>query len=157
MLKKEIRCDIVSALTQVFEPINIGNVTVKNRIARTAHGTGLTTPDGKVGDRLIAYHVARAEGGVGLTIVEVAGVHPLNPYAIDATTDDVIEGYQRLVAAVRPHGMKLFQQLWAGMGPNSPWVKKQPSPSSASAVTTPGVGGLMPTPLSKQLIDEHVR
>src|ERR1700722_12172241 len=53
--------------------------------------------------------------------------------------------------------MKLFQQLWAGMGPNSPWVKKQPSPSSASAVTTPGVGGLMPTPLSKQLIDEHVR
>lgn len=145
-----------SPLAQVFEPIAIGNVTVKNRIARTAHGTGLST-DGKVSDRLIAYHVARAEGGVGLTFVEATGVHPLYPYMINATHDGVIEGLKRLTDAVRPYGMKLFQQLWGGTGPNSIWMKKQPPPLSASAVTTPGMGGWMPKPMTKQLIDEHVQ
>ena len=39
-----------------------------NRIARTAHSTGT------VGEDLIAYHEERARGGVGLTIIEIAGV-----------------------------------------------------------------------------------
>ena len=56
-----------SRYPNVFQPQQIGGCTIKNRIVRTAHSTGAR------GDDLIAYHEARARGGVGLAIIEIAG------------------------------------------------------------------------------------
>ncbi|MCW5656760.1 MAG: hypothetical protein KIT60_03580 [Burkholderiaceae bacterium] len=61
-------------LTHIDKPLQIAGVTLKNRVARSAHFTGLA-PAG-MSDDLIAYHAARARGGVGLTILEVMSVHP---------------------------------------------------------------------------------
>ena len=61
--------------------------------------------DGRVTDQLVAYHRARAEGGAGLIIVQVAGIHETARYTshvLMATDDSCIEGYRRLVAAVAP-------------------------------------------------------
>ncbi len=63
----------------------------------------------------MAYHKARAEGGVGLIIMQVAGVHETARYTshlIMATTDDCIPGYQDVVAACKPFGTKIFGQLF---------------------------------------------
>mgnify|MGYP000887218784 CR=1 FL=1 len=100
-------------LQRVFEPIRIGKVTIPNRVVRTAHGTWIAR--GHVNDDLIAYHVARARGGAGLSYIEYTSVHPssfsLGPWSWD---DSCIPGYRKLVEAVHPFGMKLFQQLAHG-------------------------------------------
>ena len=61
----------------VLRPVVIGGVKVPNRVVRTAHATGVA--DGEMNDRLIAYHEARAKGGVGLTIIEIMGVPHSSP------------------------------------------------------------------------------
>ena len=49
----------------LFSPFQLRGQTVKNRLFFPPHGTSLVE-NGKVGDRLVAYHEARARGGVGL-------------------------------------------------------------------------------------------
>ncbi|HEY4164139.1 MAG TPA: hypothetical protein VGM59_13820, partial [Dongiaceae bacterium] len=62
------------ALKHLFSPLTIRGKTIKNRILSTGHDTTMPT-DSLPNDRLVAYHKARAEGGVGLIVVQVAGVH----------------------------------------------------------------------------------
>ncbi|MFK7939412.1 MAG: FAD-dependent oxidoreductase [Roseovarius sp.] len=98
----------------LFSPLSIGPVTVKNRILSTGHDTTLPT-DGTVNDALIAYHMARARGGAGLIISQVAGVHETARYTshlLMATDDNIIPGLRRLADAVHGEGCKLFVQLF---------------------------------------------
>ena len=46
----------------VFKPITINGLEIKNRIIRSAHGTGLSAGGLQV---LIDYHEARAKGAWG--------------------------------------------------------------------------------------------
>jgi 2,4-dienoyl-CoA reductase-like NADH-dependent reductase (Old Yellow Enzyme family)/thioredoxin reductase len=136
----------------VLSPITIGNVELRNRVVRTAHGTG-HTPGGVVSDELIGYHLARAKGGVALSIIEIAGVHPSSPGTLIAWFDGIIPGWQRLADAVHAEGMKVFQQLFHG-GHNVPSVDGG-APWSASAVPGPQLG-LLPQPMTQGQIDEVV-
>jgi len=73
--------------------------------------------DGRVTDQLVAYHEARAAGGAGLIVVQVAGVHPTAKYTshvLMADTDDCIPGYRRLAEAGHAHGCAVFGQLFHG-------------------------------------------
>ncbi|KXU96133.1 NADH-flavin oxidoreductase/NADH oxidase [Caballeronia megalochromosomata] len=97
---------------RVFSPIKIGAVEIPNRIVRTAHATAFSR--GYVNDDLIAYHLERAKGGAGLSIIEGASVHPSSTFALSIRDDGAIAPMRRLVDAVAPTGMKLFQQLWHG-------------------------------------------
>ncbi len=96
-------------LTQVFQPIVINGLHIKNRVVRTAHGTNLG--GGALSDDLIAYHEARARGGVGLSMLEASGIHRSGPMTLNVWDDSIIERYQTLMRAVRPHGMRVFSQL----------------------------------------------
>jgi 2,4-dienoyl-CoA reductase-like NADH-dependent reductase (Old Yellow Enzyme family) len=104
----------MAALSHLFSPITIRRLTIKNRILSTGHDTTLPTafvPN----DALHAYHQARAEGGVGLIIMQVAGVHETARYTshlLMATTDDCIPGYRRIADTVHGHGCALFGQLF---------------------------------------------
>jgi 2,4-dienoyl-CoA reductase-like NADH-dependent reductase (Old Yellow Enzyme family) len=101
-------------LLKVFEPIELGPITVPNRIVRTAHMGGMGYLP-RMSDALIAYHAARARGGCGLSILEATSVHPSSKLAeLGLFRDSIIEDYQRLMDQCRPHGMKVFQQLWHG-------------------------------------------
>lgn len=134
----------------LFEPITIGNATIPNRIVRTPHNVGLPWVDKS--DDLIGYHEARAKGGVGLSILGIAGVHRTSPTAIPVMDDSIIDGYRRLVDRVRPHGMRLFQQLWHS-GPARFFPPEQPW--SASDAPNPLVG-VPPRPMTKTMIDEVI-
>lgn len=94
------------------ESVRINGCTIPNRIVRTAHATGFAR--GEISPRLIAYHEARARGGVGLSFLEIAGVHPSTPAPILAFHDGVIAGYRKISEAIQRHGMRVFQQLWHG-------------------------------------------
>lgn len=98
----------------LFTPLKIGNVTLKNRIVSTGHETALADATG-ISDALIAYHEARAKGGAGLIVVEVAliddaAVFVNNP--IKVTSDECIPKYRQLAQAVQKHDCRLFGQLF---------------------------------------------
>ena len=63
----------------LFTPLVIGSTTVKNRIFSSGHDTVLAH-EGHVTDALVAYHEARARGGVGHIVTQVAGVHETARY-----------------------------------------------------------------------------
>src|SRR3546814_16514990 len=74
---------------KALEPISIAGVEIPNRVVRTAHSTHFGS--GGIVPSLIDYHVERARGGVGLTILEIAGVHPTCPSSICNFDDSVID------------------------------------------------------------------
>jgi 2,4-dienoyl-CoA reductase-like NADH-dependent reductase (Old Yellow Enzyme family) len=99
---------------RLFSPLTIGNVSLANRIVSSGHDT-VMADHGQITDRLIAYHEARARGGAGLIVVQVAGIHETARYTshvMMATDDSCIPGYRALAAAVKPHGTRLFGQLF---------------------------------------------
>ncbi|WP_340266836.1 oxidoreductase [Sphingobium mellinum] len=124
---------------RVFSPLKIRSVEVPNRIVRPAHVTMLATRE-PVTDDLIAYHLERARGGVGLSILEACSVHPSSYQSLINWDDSVIPHYRKLASAIAPTGMKLFQQLWHGghiLAPadgNPPWA---PSEVTARHSTCP--------------------
>ncbi len=101
---------------RLFAPLRIGGVTLPNRIVSTGHDTVMAA-DGLVTDRLVAYQEARAAGGVGLIVIQVAGVHPTAEYtshALMAHDDACIPGFRRLARAIQGHGVPVFGQIFHG-------------------------------------------
>ncbi len=129
----------------LFRPLQIGNCTVPNRIARTAHSTGTS------GEDLIRYHEERAKGGIGLTIIEIAGVQPSSATSIPVFTDRVLPFYEELSTRMHTYGTKVFQQLWHGGAAYG----RAGQPISASAVPAPSVN-IVPRPMTKTMIDDTV-
>ena len=67
---------------------------LRNRIVSTGHDTVLPV-DCQVSPALVAYHAARARGGVGLIVLQVSGVHESARYtshALMATDDSCMAG-----------------------------------------------------------------
>ena len=138
-------------LSPLFEPLTIKSVRLRNRIVRTAHGTGLSR--GTVTEDLIAYHVQRARHGVALSFADSGEVHWSSPGMIDTSSDDAMDGVRRLVDAVHAEGMKLFQQLMHGglavvpHDGSAPW--------GPSAIPDPRLA-VVGRPMTKNMIDELV-
>jgi 2,4-dienoyl-CoA reductase-like NADH-dependent reductase (Old Yellow Enzyme family) len=98
----------------LFSELGVGGVVLKNRIVSPGHDTVMAEA-GRVTDQLVAYQRARAEGGVGLIVMQAAGVHDSARYTyhvLMADDDACIPGYRAVVEAVRPHGCALFGQLF---------------------------------------------
>lgn len=104
------------AFDNVFNPIKIRGLELKNRVVFPAMGTKMATEDGYVTEQLIDYHVARVLGGNGLNFTEVCGVHgPSNPVKFLAIHDDkYIPGLKSLADAIHAAGGKAGVQLWQG-------------------------------------------
>lgn len=101
------------ALRELLKPLEINGLEIRNRIFRPAHGTHYG--HGQIVDDTINYHVARAKAGVGLSVLEVSSVHPSAWIGTIWSWDEsIVAGYRRLTDAVRPHGMRMFSQLWHG-------------------------------------------
>lgn len=99
------------AFRHLFTPLQVGGLTLKNRIFSTGHAEAMAE-DGKPGPRLRAYHEAKARGGAGLTIIGGStSVHPSSPasaWNMIANHDDaVIPGYRSLAEAVHRHGCRV--------------------------------------------------
>ena len=93
-----------------FNPISLGGVDIPNRIVRTAHATRIG--GGRLSDELIAYHMARANGGVGLSILEICSVHKSSPGSLNVFDPTLPAQYEKLMTQTRSTGMRVFQQLW---------------------------------------------
>ncbi len=134
-----------------LSPLTVGSMELRNRIVRAAHGVLLPWADDGGGH--VAYHVARAKGGVAMSIMGIGGVHPTNPTAIPTHEDRVVAGLGAVAQAAHEHGMKLLCQIWHGgaVKPNmlggAPW-------SASEVVNT--ARGVVPVSMSHGMIDEMV-
>ncbi|MBS1677697.1 MAG: FAD-dependent oxidoreductase [Actinobacteria bacterium] len=106
----------MEALDHLLAPLAVGPVELPCRIASTSHQTTLVA-DHLPTDDFVAYQAARAAGGAGLIVMEAVAVAPsglLTAHTLAGYFDSTAAGYRRIAAAVRPHGTKLFVQLFHG-------------------------------------------
>ena len=84
----------------MFQPIQIGPVTVKNRFVVPPMGNNFANTDGTMSEQSVAYYRERAKGGFGLITIEATVVHkgakggPRKPCLYD---DSTIESYRMQV------------------------------------------------------------
>ena len=103
-------------LSHLLSPLALGSVELRNRIVSTAHQTTLVH-DHLPTDEFVAYHEARAGGGTGMIVLEATAVHEsgrLTAHTLAGYLPEIAGGYRRVAAAVRPHGTRLFVQLFHG-------------------------------------------
>jgi 2,4-dienoyl-CoA reductase-like NADH-dependent reductase (Old Yellow Enzyme family) len=105
---------MTGSFPNLFSPLRIRGVEIRNRIFSTGHGTFLAE-DEAPGDAMIAYHEARARGGAGLIITEATVVHESAAYSdgiLQVRNDDSGPGLRRLTDAVHRHDCRIFGQLF---------------------------------------------
>jgi 2,4-dienoyl-CoA reductase (NADPH2) len=108
----------------LFSPFQLGPVTLRNRTVMAPMSTNLGTREGAVTARQIAFYRARAEGGVGMIIVEFCCVHRATGRSehgqLSLETTAHLDGHIRLVEAIKSAGSVACLQLQHG----GPGVKR---------------------------------
>lgn len=101
------------ALTNLFNPIKLGNVEIRNRTAMAPMGVGLYSSDETWPRRELRYFEERAIGGIGLLITPFTRVHDrLASVPMSAIYDDrFIDTHKELVERCHRHGAKTFCQI----------------------------------------------
>lgn len=147
----------MSLYKKLFEPIRIGTMEVKNRFVMAPMVTNYSETDGSVTDRLIAYHRARAKGGVGLILTEATYVHPCGkgfPNELGIQKDDLVPGLKRLTGAVHEAGGKIAVQLYHSGRQSYEAVTGLPL-IAPSSIPCPVCGG-MPKEMTREDIRQMV-
>lgn len=108
----------------LFEPIRLNQVTIRNRIVSTAHAE-VYAENGVPGERYLRYYEEKAKGGVGLAICggssPVSRDSPSSWWAsVNLANDRVIEPLSRLAATMHRHGAKIMIQA-THMGRRNAW------------------------------------
>ena len=133
---------------KILDPITINKTTMSNRVVFTAHGTFLSNDS--FSEAAITYMTARARGGCGLAIVEATAVHETSVNTLFNASDVVIPGFLKMMKSIRPHGMRMFQQLYHG-GHNAFQPGKRP-PLAPSAIPGTELKGA-PIPMTEEQIE----
>ena len=145
---------------QLFEPVQIGQMQLKNRIVMPPMGTGYAEDEGYVGQRLIDYYEARARGGVGLVIIEVTApdLQCKGPRQLTLGDDRYVPGWRELIAAIHKHGAKIAVQLQHSSMENRDGAYVQVGPSPVIVPTrVMGVSGSPPHELTVDEIGQIVQ
>ncbi len=147
-------------LRNLFNPIKIKSLELKNRIVLPPMTTLLGSPDGTVSDKFIDYYVARARGGAALITAETVEVHPythnfdLGDRGFTALYDDrFIPGLKRFTDSIHAAGAKASVQLQHN---GRAMLMIDPSLPPLAPSTIPHPGGSMPRALTLDEIQEIV-
>ena len=96
-------------------PASIGNLELRNRMIMAAMGSNFASEDGHTTDQLTAYYEKRAQGGIGLIILETSAITwPAGasmPNMIGFSKDEFIPSLKSLTQRVHQHGTKIAAQL----------------------------------------------
>ena len=97
----------------IFEPLDLGFTTLKNRILMGSMHTGLEEEKNGI-DRIAAYYAERAKGGVGLIVT--GGISPniqgwTGPFAARMSKEKHAIEHQKITEAVHKEGGKICMQI----------------------------------------------
>ncbi|WP_294349024.1 NAD(P)/FAD-dependent oxidoreductase [uncultured Clostridium sp.] len=141
----------------LFTPLTVRSMTMKNRIAMTPMGTNFGGEGGDFTEEHMQYYEQRAMGGVGLIIVENACVDfPLGSNGttqIRLTEDRFIPALYELTERIHKHGACAAIQINHSGASAVPSRIGGLTPVSASNIPSK-TGGAIPRPLTKEEIVE---
>lgn len=144
---------------KLFEPFTVRRMTVKNRISMAPMGTNYGEQNGEMSFLHMDYYEQRAQGGVGLIIVENACVD--FPLGSNGTTqiridhDNYIPRLYKLCESVHQYGTCIAIQInHAGASALDTRIGMQ-TVSASDLPSKPG--GSIPRPLEKEEIQEIVK
>lgn len=113
---------------EIFSPIQINRMTVKNRLVMAPMGNiSMCDETGRPNEKMIAYFTERAKGGVGLI---TTGLVPVSHGVDNSITEmgkltyfpridrsrTVYAGWRDLAANCHSYGSRIFLQISAGLG-----------------------------------------
>lgn len=132
------------ALPNLFSPMTLAGVLLRNRIAMAPLTRQMAEPDGTPTDEMVAYYARRARGGAGLLITE--GTYQDERYGCRAylsqpgiVTARHVAGWRRIADAIHANGAKCLLQLMHGGRVTDPrCLAPGERPVSASATHSPG-------------------
>ncbi|ODS31573.1 MAG: 2,4-dieonyl-CoA reductase, FMN-linked [Candidatus Scalindua rubra] len=147
-------------MSKLFEPVKIGNLKIKNRLAMSAMDLGFTS-DGFINERFIDFYIERARGGVGLIVV--GGCYPemtgkVWKSIIGLDKNEFIPGLKKLTDTIHKYDVKVAAQLLhGGRSASSFFTKRQPvSASSIAHVNIKQVPHALTIPEIKKVIEGFV-
>jgi 2,4-dienoyl-CoA reductase-like NADH-dependent reductase (Old Yellow Enzyme family)/thioredoxin reductase len=100
--------------SKTFSPYKIGNLIVKNRLIMPAMDSGVFDPAGLVVQSTLDYYGARAAGGFGLIIIEIAAVEKRGvgmPDEPNVWSDEGVAGMTKLANHIKKNGARTIVQL----------------------------------------------
>lgn len=100
--------------SNVQNPVQIGTLTLKNRISMAPVATMYSDEEGFVTDKLIDYYVERAKGGVALIVTEHTGISVAgrgSKHMLMLSSDEYMPGMARLTKAMQDAGAKHALEL----------------------------------------------
>jgi NADPH2 dehydrogenase len=137
-------------MTNLFSPLTIKNLTLKNRIVLPPMANDMADDSGAVTDAHIRHYVRRATAGVGMVIVEHAYIRRdgrMNDRQLGIYDDALIPGLRRLAEAIQAydtlvgiqitHGGGKATRASAGIQPVAPSDGLVPGGSEAARALTP--------------------
>lgn len=120
---------------RLYEPIQINQTVIKNRLVVSAMVTGYNNTDGTITERYMRYHEEKAKGGWGLIITEDYGVTPAAKASARVPgmyDDSFIAANQIFTERIHRAGGKIFAQIYhAGRVANPAVTGEQPVAPSA--------------------------
>ena len=137
----------------MFQPIEIGPMTVKNRFVVPPMGNNFANTDGTMSEQSAAYYKERAKGGFGLITIEATVVHkgakggPRKPCLYD---DSTIESFRKVIDGCHAEGAKVSIQL-QNAGPEGN-AKNAGAPIKAASSICTQCGRDIPQTLTKEEI-----
>lgn len=118
----------------LFTSFALAGKSLRNRIAHASMST-LSTPEGRVTDRLVNYHASRAAGGAALSVTEPLGImrHQAGLPRVQVWRQDNPDALKRFADAVESRDCRLLGQIQdAGRGRHFPG--RNPEAIGASAL-----------------------
>lgn len=102
----------MTVYTDLFAPLELGGLTLRNRIAHASIVTRFVR-DGQVTPELLNYHRSRARGGAAMIVSEPVAMISANrdPGRLRAYDDGALDSLQTLAAAVESEGCRLLGQI----------------------------------------------
>lgn len=142
----------------MFSPIQIGPMEVKNRFIVPPMGNNFANTDGTMSDQSVAYYGARAKGGFGLITLEATVVHkgakggPRKPCLYD---DSAIPSFKKVIDACHAEGAKVSIQL-QNAGPEGN-AKNAGAPIQAATAVSSADGRDIPEEVTTEQVYELAR
>jgi N-ethylmaleimide reductase len=100
-------------MADLFTPLQIGDLTIKNRIAMAPMTRGRAGESRVPNDLIAEYYFQRASAGLLITeatVVSEEGIGWIGSPGI--YTDEMAEGWKKVTERLEPTGTPLFLQLW---------------------------------------------
>ncbi len=121
--------------TNLFSPITLNKLEIKNRIAYPSLGV-LFSYDRKLNDRYHHFFSEIAKGGAGIVTVGPVGVDYIGSgiAALGIDTDEAIPEFQKLTQAIRENGASPWIQLFHAGGYSHPFLIDNQTPLAPSPI-----------------------